>query len=332
MHAGLHKTGTTAIQAAFAGAPDLLRECNLLYPQAGRPADSGGHHNLAWQLARDRRFDAAQGTVDQAAAEIAAFDGDAILSSEDFESVLGSPERLRALTRHGALGGRDAILVIYVRDQAEYCESLFLEMMRHGMARDTGRFCDDVLSAGAFRFEDWVFHFDYDALCRRILRAGVARLVVRPYGALRGGSAVADLLHVAGQRTAAECLGVGRRANERDSLTRALTDFCALRAQRDPKGVEQRLGELLGGRLDGLTAHMSPARRRAFSRRFARGNRRLARACGFCASALDVSSEAPVGSIDMEQLFSARTAALVAGWLDGNIAADRTADFLQRLL
>src|SRR4051794_28655990 len=52
IHAGLHKTGTTALQEFLSSVTVKLREQNVLYPSAGRPAElPDAHHNIAWQLA-----------------------------------------------------------------------------------------------------------------------------------------------------------------------------------------------------------------------------------------------------------------------------------------
>src|SRR5207248_9700162 len=92
LHVGLHKTGTTALQLFLSNSAEHLQAQGVVYPRSGRPPEStAGHHNIAWQLAGDRRFRSSAGTLDDVASEIASWPGDAILSSEDFESILGTP-------------------------------------------------------------------------------------------------------------------------------------------------------------------------------------------------------------------------------------------------
>ena len=88
----------------------------VLYPASGRLSRGapGGHHNIAWQLAGDRRFHRSAGTLDDVAAEIAAFPGDAILSCEDFESILGNTKRFVPLFRHDLLKDRAFPVVLSV--------------------------------------------------------------------------------------------------------------------------------------------------------------------------------------------------------------------------
>jgi hypothetical protein len=46
IHAGFHKSGTTALQEAFDSQSEELRERGIIYPNIGRKA----HHRIAWAL------------------------------------------------------------------------------------------------------------------------------------------------------------------------------------------------------------------------------------------------------------------------------------------
>ena len=81
-----------------------------------------GHHNIAWQIMRDRRFMRTVGTIDDLASEVAHFDGDVILSSEDFELIIDCPDRFAPLRLHPALRDREFTFVVYVRNQVAYAE------------------------------------------------------------------------------------------------------------------------------------------------------------------------------------------------------------------
>jgi hypothetical protein len=331
LHAGLHKTGTTAIQTALAASADRLRQDGLLYPSVGRPRMAGaecGHHNLAWELAGDRRFDPAFGTLDEAFAECAAFPGDAILSSEDFESVLGSPRGLRRLAGDRRLRGIDLVGVIYLRDQVSYAEALFCELLRHGMHQDATAFCDAILRHGQFRFRDWIYHFDYHAMLRQLSSVRGMRVEVRPYAALRGGSTPVDFLHATGFGIE-RLVDPDRRENPRDSIAASIAHFCAGDGERDVDALAARLQQLLGPETRERRASLGPRRRQAFRRRFAAGNRRLARRRRLPSATLDWSDTPPPGGIDLEQLFTTATARLVRDWLRGETPE---ADVRARLL
>jgi hypothetical protein len=140
VHAGLHKTGATSIQNFFTAHTAEIEQKGFLYPQSCRCGTSG-HHNLAWQLAGDRRFDPGHGSVDSITEEITAFAGDAIISSEDLEGSLGASKRLMALIEHAAFRKHAIIFLIYLRDQVSYAESLLLEMIKRGMPYDARSLC-----------------------------------------------------------------------------------------------------------------------------------------------------------------------------------------------
>lgn len=307
IHAGLHKTGTTALQQFLSFITGQLRERNVLYPSAGRPAEvPDGHHNVAWQLAGDRRFRAEAGTLDDVAAEISAFPGDAILSSEDFESVLGSPVRLSPLLNHRLLTKHTFTLAIYLRDQASYLESLFFEMLNHGMAVEASRFCEMVLEHGQVCYEDWSFCFDYHAL-HTILAGLPANTVMRPYVRLEGGGVIADFLAFTGLEVNTPQGRIAQRSNPRQTLPEALALFLQHRLGRR---VESH--EILAGLLKDRSSYLSHENRRALANRFTAGNRHLARVCGFQSEALAIPTAIPPGAIPLEELFSLRTQSVFA--------------------
>jgi hypothetical protein len=305
LHAGLHKTGTTALQAFLSDARDRFRDRGLLYPLSGIPDGYHAQHNVAWQLAGDRRFRCRGGDVNAVAGEIGMFSGDAILSSEDLESILATPERLLPLLRHPALADHVVTILFYVRDQATYAESLFFEMLRHGLAQDVRRFCSGLLAHGEFRYRDWTFHFDYYRVFARLSHALRATIVVRPLAGLAGESSISDFLAFIGETSGGDALAAERRANRRPTVTASLERFVQNRLRDDP--VAPVIVELLHalGPWSGQTPMLSCAMRSAFDQRFASGNRRLARACGFSAEAIQIARRVPSSVPLLEGLFSA---------------------------
>ena len=55
LHVGTHKTATTSLQAALVASSGELASDGTLYPETGRI--HFGHHNIAWGLIGDERFD-----------------------------------------------------------------------------------------------------------------------------------------------------------------------------------------------------------------------------------------------------------------------------------
>jgi hypothetical protein len=318
IHAGLHKTGTTAVQQAFSTGAAALRARGLLYPESGRHELLDGQHNLAWQIVGDGQFEPSRGGAEEVAQEIGRFGGDAILSSEDFETVLADPARLAPLLRHRALRRHRPTVVVYLRPQADYAESLYAEMLEHGLADDAAAFCDALLGAGVIRYRAWVFHFDYAVIAVAFAAMRGVRLELRPYRGLKGGSTITDLLHVTGRGDLT--LPTAESAhNARDTLVDSLARFCAHRLGLDVAETEQRLGDLLGTALHGRRAALGAARRRAIRDRFAAGNRHVARAAGFPEASFEAQPEPAAGSLDMEALFSTRVLSALRAGLDGQL-------------
>lgn len=125
VHIGLHKTGTSSIQAFLRKNKPALMERGWLYPRTGWTA--GGHHNLAYELLGRKRFSEAAGRLSELAGEIAGAPN-AVLSSEEFEFLeLDEVRRLKA-----ALDGREARIVVYLRRQDELIGSTYAQQVKMG--------------------------------------------------------------------------------------------------------------------------------------------------------------------------------------------------------
>ena len=306
LHAGLHKTGTTALQSFLHGARDELRGRGLIYPQAGAfDWLGGGQHNIAWELAGDRRFEARFGTVDDVAREIADSGMDAILSAEDFESVLHTPERLAPLREHPALRDREFVLLFFVRDQVAYLESLYSEMLRHGVGATLEEFAAPLFGTGRIAFHEWVFQFQYAAMHARLAAWGRMQVIARNYR----GSVVGDFIDCV-------CPGVGmseqaERANPRDPLGESLAHFFANRMGREASAEERATIERVAAAIGTRPVALSNAFRARLHGRFAASNQQLCRVAGIGA----IEAEpAAADAVALEALFDQRTVdAIVAG-------------------
>jgi hypothetical protein len=204
VHAGTHKTGTTAIQRFLADNRERLATEGLYYPRAGWLNSSlPGHHNVVSELAGDRRA----GTLGAVATEIArAAPRIACLSSENFEYLHVRSDALVALRDAIVAIGYQPRIVLYVRPQHEYLESLYAELAKHGMQRSFASVLGDVLGEGVVRYHGtWAFRFDYAKLASRFADVfGADAVIVRTYrddGA--AASIVRDFLDAIGFQTAA---------------------------------------------------------------------------------------------------------------------------------
>ncbi|MFM0539411.1 hypothetical protein PQR06_15115 [Paraburkholderia graminis] len=251
---------------------DELREMGFLYPGAGRLGEISGHHNIAWQLTRDRRFAQSLGTLDTLFDEIEHFDGDVILSSEDFEGVLTCPAKWPALVQRASRAGLVPIAIIYLRNQAAYLESLYQEMVAHGFGEEFGIYSESMLRSGSLRLKEWRFQFDYNTVAESTSSIYGLNVLFRNYHALAGGSVISDFFD------AIDALAPQHiqqsRANARDPIGDSLTHFYRNRVQRALEDSEAQAIEQLLARMSG-EPRLSPGLLEKIAERFAEPNRRI---------------------------------------------------------
>lgn len=148
IHAGWHKTGSTAIQEWCVRNADLLGQHGILYP-TGPDLMWGGHHKMAWALGvahpfADPKFDAAAFLRDQ----LQRADKTLLLSSEDFEFL---PEKgirqLRELT-----GGLTVRIIAFARNVIDYLLADYQQNVR--------------MAAVCYPHDIYRFAFQFDAYTR----------------------------------------------------------------------------------------------------------------------------------------------------------------------
>lgn len=311
VHCGLHKTGTTALQAFLAAEAETLARAGVLYPRAGRPGRYPGQHNLAWQLTRDRDYDPRWGDLAAASAEIAGFAGDVVLSSEDFESLLVTPGGLEPLARLAAEGGRTLVLIVYVRHQAEYLESLYCQCLKAGLRMDFARFAREAVERGEVRVADWRFVFDFGRALDIAGQLEGCELRVRNYHAVAHGSVIRDFLEVIG---APEALfseaALAVRTNEREPLLRSLARFYRNRVKRDLSRPEKQALSLLAGSLEAAATPVPVERELANA--FVFSNRSLCRRYGLPEAGLVRDAVPKAQAADLAKVFSLETQAAIS--------------------
>jgi hypothetical protein len=230
VHIGTHKTATSSLQAFLTLNEAALLSAGVLVPQTGRPEHlfghrNIGHHNIAWELNGDPRFEPEAGTLRDLASEISEVDPDrVVLSSEDFEYLHAKPAALDRLSNAIGELGYALEIVAYVRPQHEYVETLYLELIKHGLGLHFSEFLDAILEQGAFSFrEGWVFEFDYVKLLDAFVSvAGDAHVSVRRYRQEGPSTQIlsefASIIRNAGGEIAFEGLTLPKRINQRMSL------------------------------------------------------------------------------------------------------------------
>jgi hypothetical protein len=199
LHVGTHKTATTSIQHFLDSHPQELARSGYLYPRVGRPEEArAGHHNIAWEISGDRRFRADYGDGEALIREIADTDHNIIVSSEDFECSAHHAEKFgKFIVAIQKLGIRMSVIV-YLRNQIDYAESLYCTLLQFGFDQPFSLFCDRILEAGAIQWREWIFPFRYDDFVAILARLGGVEIVARSYDRPTVGSPVLDFISTIG--------------------------------------------------------------------------------------------------------------------------------------
>lgn len=240
IHLGTHKTGTTSLQYLLHKRRRRLADLGFLYPQQGRPRIARhGHHNLAWELSGDRRFDPAAGCVSDMLREVERSGLDVILSSEDFEcSVHHTPQFDGFMERMRRADFR-VIWVLYVRNQIDYAKSLYGSILENGAGIPFGSYLDEIVETGKLSWREWIFPFDYASFVARLRPSDGADVVVRSFDATVNGSLIADFLAILGVDTQSLRAPRDLHLNRRRDIGRSARSFYRNCVGRRPSWLQR---------------------------------------------------------------------------------------------
>lgn len=315
LHIGTHKTGTTSIQAVLSSHRHQLARRGYLYPVTGIPASTFGHHNVAWQIAGDPRFGVETGTLEDLLAEIKGSAQHVVLSSEDFEGAATRPDVFAAFVRMLQQRGLDVSLVVYLREQPGYAVSLYLELLKHGLAATFDEFLEEIVGQGIVRWKSWAFPFCYRTFLERL--PGDVPVIVRPYDA--GGSTVGDFLSLLALTSADLGIGPEPRLNSSLPTSAAFLEFYLNRTNRRAQVTDNLKAAIEKAFGRGVLA-LSPASRAALIARFSESNRFVESRYNIAGPALDIGSGLAAGASEhhhrAEHVFSMATVGLVDALVD----------------
>jgi len=189
VHIGTHKTGTTSLQDTLTRNAELFAEAGLLVARTGRPVALAGssfvgNQNLAWEMESDRRYDASFGTLRDFEYELSNSScAEALVTSEDFCLAFDRPERLDELRDACMRAGYVPKIVVYLREQATYAQSLYtMFVLNGGLPIGFEQFCDYIFAIGEIGWANNRFPFEYDVLLKPFTRCfGRENVIVRAY-------------------------------------------------------------------------------------------------------------------------------------------------------
>lgn len=200
VHVGTHKTGTKTIQMFYSDNLDALRNAGLYVPDAGRimmgeNQATPGHHALATALASGDKT-----ILEAFAREIKAANAPSILiSSEEFHPLAANPELLVELQRRIVALGYDPVVILCLRPQAEYAQSLYAEIAKNKSVTSYSRFLASIMEHGAlYPDASHRIYFEYSRIVEGLsLAFGFSNIVVRAYDdSLPTEGLVADFMSV----------------------------------------------------------------------------------------------------------------------------------------
>ena len=181
IHVGTHKTGTTSIQHLLSENSKVLASRGWHYPRTGRLEDHPGHHNIAWEISRDRRFDVRGGTIDDLLHEVNSTRSSVILSSEDMECALHRMDSFADFVGRLQSSGFEVVFILYLRRQADYLPRLYTTLVYFGLNATFEQFLEEILDRAEFRWREWIFGFDYVQLLRSLESLPGVKVIVRSY-------------------------------------------------------------------------------------------------------------------------------------------------------
>ena len=277
-HAGMGKTGTSALQAFLAENSEILRTFGVLYPSAHRSmADGGAHHALALSMMKNRPAWAP--VISGASPEQILMDMYREARSLGLSTIVVSSEILYVIPPKAV---RELVerfrskIVLYVRRQDTHVMSLVNQAIKA-----TGKYCDDTSVSHALmprdqylrKAVDWMEAFP------------TTDLVFRPYERQQfvSGDLIADFLSVLGVPKSPDFRETHEKVNQ--SLDRDSLEYMnLLNAVVNDLTFTRTIGALFVGcapREQGGESHdwplLSPAERLAVIERYADLNATIAR-------------------------------------------------------
>jgi hypothetical protein len=304
VHIGTHKTGTTSLQMLLHQHAAALAESNYLYPATGRSTSLFAHHNIAWQINSDARFEREAGTLEELVREIAATKHNVVISSEDLFTCL-MQDTLKYLIDEILKCEVEVTIVVYLRNQIDIVRSAYLEHLRQGADLTFAGYLDGVLDAKVSLAD----------LLERASGTGPVKLIVRSFDESIKTSFIDDFLALLGITKADIGATSEPRLNTSVSIPEGFLLFCQNRFRRAVTVDEKRVIDALFTYLRADNIGFSPSIKQRIRERFRDENDILHQRYGLPPfAAMQDAAEAdltPPDHVPLELVFSRNVVNLV---------------------
>jgi peptidoglycan/xylan/chitin deacetylase (PgdA/CDA1 family) len=278
LHVGTWKTGSKALQKFWALNKEELRRRGIFYPLDVNASYMKGGNRSYQSLIATTGDTARRARLQELAEEISASDCETALVSHENICNLSRPELLEFVS---CLSGCTFDVVLYVRRQDHYAESLYNQHVKAGVA-----------FSGSFdeHFENYRSRYDYRQMVERLGAVfGLESIVVRPYEqeAFFEGSIFADFGHHALGMAIDDSFAMPKR-DQNSRLDRDALEFKRIaNSLNRGKDETRKLGRYLIKYCEGADPRigmafqdhnlLSPAERARLLATFADGNAWIAR-------------------------------------------------------
>jgi hypothetical protein len=165
-------------------------------------------------------------------------------------------------------------VVLYLRNQIDYAQSLYDTLIYQNYTQPFAAFCEEILATGLIRYREWIFPFRYDQFIGRIANVPGVELIVRSYDHPEAGSPVADFLSTLGLGELRPNLQELPHENQRRTFAATVRRYLTNQIGELPEQIESLdVTTLLGG--PQVRPTMSAAHRVRFVQSFADSNRAI---------------------------------------------------------
>ncbi len=149
LHVGMHKTGTTSLQARCQEHSAELRSHGLLYPAAGQSDLYPNHNQIAKNLLGDTRGTGRQGALGEILEEIEASRCERVLvSGEDLSRLWQRPDLLERLRSSFESLGYEVHVLLGCRQPESFVPALYGTLVRQGMGVERSQFEREARETG----------------------------------------------------------------------------------------------------------------------------------------------------------------------------------------